>query len=164
MRNVNGVAMERDAEDIAAVLAGDEAAFGALVARYEKPLFATAWARTGDAQDAEDLCQEAFLRAYRALPTLQRHDRFAPWLYRILQNLVRQFFRGRAHLRQVDFEDAANDVPFHSADPREYIEQQEQWQALWEQVHALDARSREAVVLHYNQGHSMGEIAKLTGV
>lgn len=158
--------MERDAEDardIARVLAGDEAAFGALVARYQKPLFAMAWARTGDAQDAEDLCQEAFLRAYRALPTLRRHDRFAPWLYRILQNLVRQYFRGRVHLRQVAFEEAANDATLHSADPREQIQRQEQWQALWEQVYGLDTRTREAVVLHYNQGHSMGEIATLTG-
>lgn len=80
---------------VRAARAGDLAAFGALVERYQGPAFRVAYLVTRDAGAAEDVCQEAFLRAHRALDRFRMGEPLRPWLLRIVSNLARNEVRGR---------------------------------------------------------------------
>jgi RNA polymerase sigma-70 factor, ECF subfamily len=68
------------------VLKGDPEAFNLLVQRWEKPIYNFIVRMIGDRDEAMDLCQEAFMKAYRELATLKDLDRFSAWLYRIAHN------------------------------------------------------------------------------
>jgi RNA polymerase sigma-70 factor (ECF subfamily) len=77
-----------DRQIAARARAGDLAAFVQLVERYRAPLIAYIYGLTGVRDDAEELAQDAFCRAWEKLPTLRRRDRLVPWLYRIAHNLA----------------------------------------------------------------------------
>ena len=89
------VAYADDAAAVAAAAEGQHAAFGALVERYQQVAFRAAWLITRDAQDAEDVAQEAFVRAYRRLHTFRQGEPFRPWLLRIVQNQALNAVRAR---------------------------------------------------------------------
>jgi RNA polymerase sigma-70 factor (ECF subfamily) len=74
---------------------GDHAAFGALVERYQQVAFRAAWLIVRDAEDAEDVAQEAFVRAYRSLGSFRQGQPFRPWLLRIVQNQALNAVRSR---------------------------------------------------------------------
>src|SRR5262249_33629275 len=78
-----------DAELVARVVAGDARAFTDLVTRYHAACLRYAAHVLGDRMDAEDVVQEAFLRAYRSLGRYQEREQFRPWLFRILVNRCR---------------------------------------------------------------------------
>src|SRR5438132_8106996 len=88
-----------DATEAAAVLArarqGDSEAFRALVDRHSRSLFRLAFRMTGNEQDAEDVVQESFLRAYRQLGRFQARANFGTWLYRIVANCSVDLLRAR---------------------------------------------------------------------
>lgn len=75
-----------DAEAVERALGGDRNAFGALVEQYQEVAFRAAYLIVRDAQAAEDVTQEAFIRAYRALGRFRRGEPFRPWLLRIVTN------------------------------------------------------------------------------
>ena len=85
----------RDAALVGQVLAGHAASFERLVALYERPAVSTAYRLLGNADDARDVVQEAFLRAYRSLSRLKERTRFGPWLLRIVSNLSLNARRSR---------------------------------------------------------------------
>lgn len=93
------IAYADDAAAVAAAAGGNRAesaaAFGALVERYQQVAFRAAWLITRDAQDAEDVAQEAFVRAYRQLHTFRQGEPFRPWLLRIVQNQALNAVRSR---------------------------------------------------------------------
>ena len=68
------------------VLKGDTEAFNLLVHQWEKPIYNFIFRLIGDREEAMDLCQESFMKAYRELRTLKDRDRFSAWLYRIAHN------------------------------------------------------------------------------
>ena len=72
---------------------GDTGAFNQLVVRWERPIFALAYRTLGREEDARDICQEAFLRAFRAIGGFKGQARFSSWLYRIALNLCRDWIR-----------------------------------------------------------------------
>jgi RNA polymerase sigma-70 factor (ECF subfamily) len=84
-----------DPELVRRARAGDTAAFGELVARYQRSALATARHLTGDIEAAKDATQEAFIEAYRNLSSLDDPRRFSQWLYGILRNRCRRYLRGR---------------------------------------------------------------------
>jgi RNA polymerase sigma-70 factor (ECF subfamily) len=75
--------------------AGDDAAYEVLVRRHQEIAFRTAWVVTRSAQDAEDVAQDAFLKAYRALGRFRPEAPFRPWLLRIVANEARNWVRSR---------------------------------------------------------------------
>src|SRR5258708_625487 len=85
-----------DQEAIRAVLSGDEGAFRRLVDRYASSIFNLAYRMTGNAADAEDLAQEAFLQAYARLKDFRVGSRFHPWIYTIALNFCRSHLRRRS--------------------------------------------------------------------
>jgi RNA polymerase sigma-70 factor (ECF subfamily) len=89
------IAYADDTAAVAAAAGGDQAAFGAIVERYQQVAFRAAWLITRDAHDAEDVAQEAFVRAYRQLHTFRQGEPFRPWLLRIVQNQALNTVRSR---------------------------------------------------------------------
>ena len=85
--------MQSDCQLVSAVLEGDEAAFATLVGRYQRAARAVAFHRIGDHHAAEDAAQEAFVAAYKKLPTLRDGSLFGPWLLTIVRHQAQRIGR-----------------------------------------------------------------------
>ena len=84
---------QKDAELIQQVPQGDPEAFGILVKKYQKGVHALVWRKIGDFHIAEEITQDAFLKAYHKLDTLKNHNLFAGWLYVIASHLCSDWHR-----------------------------------------------------------------------
>src|SRR5712675_585178 len=82
-----------DEELVTRSIGGDADSFNQLVLRWERPIYALAYRTLGREEDARDVCQETFLRAYRALKGFRSEAKFSSWLYRIALNLCRDWIR-----------------------------------------------------------------------
>src|SRR5436853_7152718 len=82
-----------DEELVALATAGDLDCFNQLVSRWERPIYALAYRTLGRGEDARDVVQEAFLRAFRGLRGFKGEAKFSSWLYRITRNLCRHWIR-----------------------------------------------------------------------
>ena len=99
-----------DEELVRQTCAGQRRSFDELIERYQRRATAVSYRLLGDLNDALEVCQEAMLRAYRNLHTLEDERRFGPWLLRIVTNLSLNFRRSRAvGGRRVSFEDCILD-------------------------------------------------------
>jgi RNA polymerase sigma-70 factor, ECF subfamily len=153
-----------DEELVARSIRGDTDSFNQLILRWERPIYALAYRTIGREEDARDVCQETFLRAFRALPAFRGQAKFSSWLYRIALNLCRDWIRRerRAPLVQapegVDLMDLAVE-----AEPSESIEDLVARKDLIELVERVMARlpeeQRTAIVLKEYHGLTFQEIA-----
>src|SRR5258705_4835594 len=96
-----------DEELVARSIRGDAESFNQLILRWERPIFALAYRTIGREEDARDVCQETFLRAFRALPGFRGQAKLSSWLYRIALNLCRDWMRRE---RRTPVVQAAEDV------------------------------------------------------
>ena len=138
-----------DSRLIDRVLDGDTNAFNLLVWQWEKPIYNYIYRMTGNREDALDLCQESFLKAYRELGALKDKGRFSSWLYRIAHNVCYSRFRkdqGKTFV-ELDSNVGASRMPIEN---RLAVEK-----ALAE----LPDDQREVVVLKVYQGLKFDEIA-----
>lgn len=145
-----------DEECIAAFLNGDERAFLALVDRYQRPLYGWLRRMTRDAQSAEDLFQEVFLKVFRSLPQLREPERFRIWLFRIAVHQARRFLGRRRPTFSIEADEQAASRP--EAPDDDLLE------ALREAVDLLPERQREVVLLRTYRGLSYEEIARCLAV
>lgn len=83
---LDGLRPVDDRKIIERVLKGDTEAFNLIVRQWEKPIYNFIYRLIGDRDEAMDLCQDSFMKAYRELATLKDRDRFSAWLYRIAHN------------------------------------------------------------------------------
>jgi RNA polymerase sigma-70 factor (ECF subfamily) len=135
---------------------GDKRAFGELVRRHETKLFTLAARTLGNEADAADAVQEAFLRAWLALPRFREGARFSTWMYRICLNAA---YDVGAKRRAVPVETAPE-----TPDPRDPFLEAELSGSLQRALDGLDEDFRLAVVLYDVLGCPYAEIAELTGV
>lgn len=157
-----------DEELVAKSIGGDADSFNELVLRWERPIYALAYRTIGREEDARDVCQETFLRAFRALPGFRGQAKFSSWLYRIALNLCRDWIRRerRAPVVQppedVDLTELAA-----AAGPSESIEDlvaRRDLMRLVERAMALlPEEQRTAIVLKEYHGLTFQEIAELVG-
>src|SRR5246127_4363589 len=82
-----------DEELVARSISGDNESFNELILRWERPIYALAYRTIGREEDARDVVQETFLRAFRALPRFRGQAKFSSWLYRIALNLCHDWLR-----------------------------------------------------------------------
>ena len=82
-----------DEELVARTIGGDADSFNELIHRWERPIYSLAYRQIGREEDARDVCQDTFLRAYRALNGFRGQAKFSSWLYRIALNLCRDWIR-----------------------------------------------------------------------
>src|SRR5262245_59053553 len=90
-----------DEELVARSIRGDAESFNQLILRWEGPIYALAYRTIGREEDARDVCQETFLRAFRALPGFSRQPKYSSWLYRIALNLCRGWIRRERRVQVV---------------------------------------------------------------
>ena len=144
---------------------GDPDAYAALVAAHQQVAFRTAYLVLGDAAEAEDAAQEAFVRAYRALDRFREGEPFRPWLLRITANAARNRRRAagrRAGLRLRVEATTARDTAVPSAEAD--VLAGEERQRLLEAVNALAPDDRLVIGARYFLDLSEAEITKLAGV
>lgn len=146
-----------DASLVQAVLAGEKNRFDELVARHLPSVYAVLLARTGNHADAEDLAQETFLNAYRALPRLRDVERFEGWLITIARNASRKLWR-RKH-REFEVLDAYQATQVESVMPG--IESRDEAELLRKHLGQLREKHREVLLLHYFAGKSTIEMSRL---
>ncbi len=151
------------------VRAGDTPAFGKLVERYMRRAYYAALGLVGSHEDALDLSQEAFVRAYEARHRIDPELPFFTWLYQILRRLCFNFVRDRG-LRRRKLEGAAEWLAQEASqridepDPQRGAELSELRQRLRRGIEALPDREREVLVLKEFEGLRYREIAELVGI
>ncbi len=149
---------DRDLADVERVLMGDASAFEGIVLRWQGPLVNLAYRFCRDRGRAEDMAQEAFLRAYRALGSWRRQGSFSTWLFATATNVFRNELR-RIPARTVAIEEA-HDVKAVDAD----VEQRLRDDAVRRAVLALPAKYREALTLFYFHEMDLAAAACSLGV
>lgn len=150
-----------DAAIVRRVLDGDVEAFALLIDRYYDRYARYSEHMLGSRADAEDVVQDAFLRAYRFLPNYEDRERFDAWLFRIVVNQCRSAAT-RRHRRAVSLEDV--DAVAHTAVDDHAAERTALRQDLERAVARLDAEQREAFLLKHVEELSYEEMAAITGV
>ena len=113
-----------DEELVALARAGDLDCFNQLVARWERPIYALAYRTLGREEDARDVVQEAFLRAFRGLKGFKGEAKFSSWLYRITLNLCRDWMRRERRTPIVQVPEGTDpiDLADTQASPTESVE------------------------------------------
>jgi len=152
-------------EDLGSLVAraqqGDLDAFGEVVVRFQDMAFGYAYSILGNAEDAQDAAQEAFIIAYRNLGDLRERERFAGWLRRIVLSACRAI--GRKRVPTVPLAEAET-IPSGAGDPDRVVEQQELRQLVHAAINSLSAPNRMATVLYYINGYGIQEVAQFLQV
>jgi RNA polymerase sigma-70 factor, ECF subfamily len=154
---------------ISACLAGDNAAFGALVTRYQDRLYNTVFRLVGNTEDARDVVQESFLSAYQSLTAFKGDSLFFTWLYRIaINNAISMKRRQRAMLRLAPgLESGAVSEPADLSDaarPGRSLEMAEDEQTVQQALNQLSPEHRAVLVLKDMEGRKYEEMAELLEV
>jgi len=156
-----------DEELVEACQTGEASAFDVLVARWEDKIRGATYRFLGSEEEARDVAQEAFLKAYRALGGFKREARFSSWLYQIATNLCRDRLRRRRTRATVSLEELEETGPVIS-DPRpgahEKLLQSDLGRVVRRAVDALPEEQREVVILKEYQGLTFLEIAQALDV
>jgi RNA polymerase sigma-70 factor (ECF subfamily) len=152
-----------EGEIVGRVLAGDCEAFAALVAAYKGPVFRLAFRITGNAQDADDLTQETFFRAFQSLGQFRIGERFFPWLYTISVNVIRNHLRKAKALPEKSAGYEAPETADTRSDPAEAAIDREQGRRMRGYLLRLPLPAREALVLRFYEGMGFEDIASVTG-
>jgi RNA polymerase sigma-70 factor (ECF subfamily) len=152
-----------DAEVVAAVTAGDRDAFRLLVERYGALAQRTA-VLLGAGCDADDVVQEAFVRAYRALPRFRRGEPFRPWLLRIVVNQAHNAHRGRSRAQSALDRAAAWPPATVGDEPADAAVAGEQRDELLAALGGLKPADREVLALRFLLDLSEEETATALGV
>jgi len=146
-----------DEELVRAFRAGDDSAFDHLVTRHMKPTYALAYRLTGNHDDADDLAQEAFIRAHRGLARFRGSSRFSTWLTRIVINLSRN--PRRRHLPLA----AAPEPSSREGDAEMQLAASRRRQEVRRAVAGLPEKQRRTLLLKMFAGLRYREIAEMTG-
>lgn len=144
---------------------GDVSAFDELVIRWDRKIQGAIYRILGVEEEARDLCQEAFLKAYKALPGFKGEARFSSWLYQIALNLCRDRMRRRKGRTFVSFDEIQGSEHAQRASPEpsalEMVEAADLSRAVSAAVAALPAEQRQVIVLKEYEGFTFMEIATI---
>lgn len=147
--------------------AGDPQAFGLVVTKYMKQAYYTALGLVGNHEDALDLSQEAFARAFKARARFDPNQRFFTWYYKILRNLCLNHLRDRARAGRTasiageeGSEGRMLELADEHADPAQQTELTDLNQQLWRAMNALEPEEREVLVLREVENCAYQEIAE----
>ena len=158
-----------DAQLIQRTLSGDETAFASLVGKYEKRVHAFVLRKVGDFQDAEEVTQDVFLRAYDNLSKLRSPDRFSGWLYVIANRVCVNWLRKQKPVMQSleGMSVKEKETFFYSR----YVSEQHQMKtsealgdAVEKMLKRLPKHERKVVRLYYLGGLRVAEIGRILGV
>lgn len=157
-------------EIIRSVLRGNVNDFEKLVTAYEKNVYNIALRMVGDPEDAADMTQETFIKAYRALSGFRGDSKFSSWLYRIASNVCLDFLRSRSRhpqvsLSTVDEDDRATfELPDMRQNPEEQLMKKLGMEAVRRGLEQLPEQQRQILVLRELGGLSYAELAQTLGL
>jgi RNA polymerase sigma-70 factor (ECF subfamily) len=157
-----------DEELVARSISGDADSFNELILRWERPIYALAYRVIGREQDARDVCQETFLRAFRALKGFRGQAKFSSWLYRIALNLCRDWVRRERRAPVVQAPEGVDLMDLAAArEPSESIEdlvaRKDLARTVERAMAVLPEEQRTAIILKEYHGMTFQEIADLVG-
>ena len=157
-------------ELVALAKQGDHNAFAQLVQDNQNKIYSLALRMTGNPEDGADLAQEAFLKAWRSLPSFQEESSFSTWLYRLTSNLCIDFLRKekrrKAAVTTISLDDDEEEsppieVPDHRFTPETEVERRELRAAMSRALKVMSEEHRQILILREVEGRSYTEIAEL---
>ncbi len=153
-------------EIIERVLGGDANAFEELVLRYEGTVYNLALRMVSNREDAADMTQETFIKAYNSLSSFRGDSKFSVWLYRICSNVCLDFLRSKSRRPQTsltsldDDDDVQLDIPDHAAGPEEQLMKKLSMQSVSEGLERLPDKQRQILAMRELGGMSYAEIGQ----
>lgn len=142
-------------EILEAVQKGDKEAYGMIVKKYMHSAYYIALGFVHNQQDALDVSQDAFIKAFRKIRLFDAGKPFFPWFYRLLRNLCIDYLKRKGRMRAIPLDD----VPVLAVER----EDRELKEALWKGIEKLSFEQREIVILRYFRQLSYAEIAEFVG-
>lgn len=139
---------------------GDREAFGALVEQYRDNVYRLAYRMCGNAYDADEAAQEAFVAAWRALPNFRGDAKFSTWLYRLTTNAAIDVMR-REKRHQTVGDGEMMELADDADSPQETVERTEQQEAVQKALATLSEEYREVLLLRYMEELDYAEIAEV---
>jgi RNA polymerase sigma-70 factor (ECF subfamily) len=162
-----------DGQFVAKTLAGDRKAFDELIRRYQRQAVAVSYRLLGNSHDALEVTQDAFLKAYSSLASLQKAEAFGGWLMRIVSNLSLNYRRSRKTRAQLPLDDllgpadaqhtdaaGGSEWMASSGDPVRRLESQEMGRRLQEALNQLPEKQRQAIVMFTIEQMPQKEVAE----
>ncbi len=151
---------------------GDVEAFEQLIGQHQRTVYNIAYRLTGNHEDASDVAQEAFIRAYSSLAEFRGDSSFATWLYRIVNNACLDELRKRKRQRvtyidesvTMDDGEMSRQIADTADGPEQALERVEIQRAVQESINSLDDEYRVVLVMRDIQGYSYNEIADSLGI
>ena len=154
------------------VAEGDEQAFEQLVERHQRRAYRLAWSILGDADEARDLSQEAFIRLHQRAGRFDGRSKFSTWFHRIVVNVclderrkrqgwLHRLFGTQRGEGQDDSATILDELPAPATDPGEAIDRQRAMSRVWKAAERLSAQQRAALVLQVEEDLSTAEIARV---
>ncbi|MCL1792856.1 MAG: sigma-70 family RNA polymerase sigma factor [Oscillospiraceae bacterium] len=160
-----------DAEIIGRVLSGDADSFEIIVKRYEKMIYSLAMSKLNNRENARDISQECFLRAYKMLAGYRTDSAFSTWIYRICQNLIFDFYRKEKKIKTVSLSSSDEygepreiQLPDFAGDPSERLIRAEKIKKIREIINSLPGDLREIITLRDLNNVSYAQISDMLGL
>ena len=163
---------QEEQEIIQKVLSGDTEAFEALVLEHQNKVYSLALRMVGNEEDARDMAQDAFIRAFNSLEGFSGDSKFSVWLYRLTSNICIDFLRSRAKKRTVSMtwsdeegEDAGElEIPDERYSPEAQFERTNVRDSVRRGLDSLSPQYRQILVLREINGLTYEEIGKVLGI
>jgi RNA polymerase sigma-70 factor (ECF subfamily) len=157
---------QNDNEIISKVLSGDQQAYSILVTRYQNYVFTLSLRFTRNREDAEEVAQDIFIKAYRALADFKGNSKFSTWLYTIVNNTCISFLRKK----KLEVHSLDTEGVFEIADSKDsglranLVEQKSKVAMVHSAINLLNPDDAEIITLFYKSEQSLDEIAEILGV
>lgn len=162
-----------DGQLVADTLAGERGAYDELIRRYQRQAVAVSYRLLGNSSDAAEVTQDAFLKAYTSLASLEKRDAFGGWLMRIVSNLSLNYRRGRKSRSQLPLDDVLGPIDAgqteasgrsewmsQPADPSHTVESREMGMRLEEAMNQLPEKQRLAITMFTLQEMPQKDVAE----
>jgi len=155
--------MSEDAAAVASARGGDQEAFRLLVERHSRSIYRLAYRMTGRVEDAEDVVQETFVRAYRQLSRFEARSNFATWLYRIGFNCSIDYLRARPRRESSETDDKLEIMSGQNRGPSvdDLVYAGEISGRVQNALESLSPQERAAFLMRHYQGCSIEEICRV---
>ena len=156
---------QSDTDLIAKCIAGEVEVYQVLVDRYSSRIVNVAYMMIGDRHEAEDVAQDAFIRAYKALPNFQHKAKFSSWLYQIALNLCKDFLKSKARsIKKMDDEKLQALEKRMEGSVSQVLLAAELSEGIRDVIYGLPELYREVFVLRHLQGVDYDDVAEITNV
>lgn len=152
-----GFDVDDDASLVAATLAGRTEAFGTLVERYDRSVYNLCLRTLRDTEEAKDVTQEAFFKAFRGLRTFKAGSKFSTWIFSVAYHACCDRLNRRKRFADAELTERADAGP----GPEAAVQRAEEARVLRAAIDALPEKYRAVITLYHLQGHQYDEMARV---